>query len=218
MIAARDGVGDKQDPRENSVRKRSKTMAFRCTLEEYKLICEMAAWSGMSRQDYIIAKLTDSQVEVRPSVSVQKALRDSIAELTKEVHLATSYGELSESLQQKIELVTRFFLALGVPVDAPTEETSRQAAPLEEAAASAIDAGSDTASIFGIGRGQALNARPSTPCPQAIRRGRRCRPRPKTPSPGRPPSSQGRRHKGPGRPCIPFPASWWSNRHRGWRR
>ena len=49
-------------------------MAFRCTPEEHKLICEMAAWSGMSRQDYIIAKLTDTQVEVKPSVSVQKAL------------------------------------------------------------------------------------------------------------------------------------------------
>ena len=42
-------------PCENSARKRSKTMAFRCTPEEHKLICEMAAWSGMSRQDYIIA-------------------------------------------------------------------------------------------------------------------------------------------------------------------
>ena len=81
-------------PCENSARKRSKTMAFRCTPEEHKLICEMAAWSGMSRQDYIIAKLTDTQVEVRPSVSVQKALRDSMAELAKEVRLAASYGEL----------------------------------------------------------------------------------------------------------------------------
>ena len=41
-------------PCENSARKRSKTMALRCTPEERKLICEMAAWSGMNRQDYII--------------------------------------------------------------------------------------------------------------------------------------------------------------------
>ena len=70
-------------PCENSARKRGKTMAFRCTPEEHKLICEMAAWSGMNRQDYIIAKLTDTQVEVRPSVSVQKALRGSMAELDR---------------------------------------------------------------------------------------------------------------------------------------
>ncbi|MHB9439544.1 plasmid mobilization protein [Schaalia turicensis] len=64
-------------PCENSARKRSKTMAFRCTPEEHKLICEMAAWSGMSRQDYIIAKLTDTQVEVRPSVSVHRGAQGS---------------------------------------------------------------------------------------------------------------------------------------------
>jgi hypothetical protein len=139
-------------PCENGARKRSKTMAFRCTPEEHNLICEMAAWSGMLRQDYIIAKLTDTQVEVKPSVSVQKALKDSMAELAKEVRLAASYGELSEPLQQRLELVMKLFVALGEPVDAPTEETSRQAAPLEEPTTSAIDAGSDTASIFEMGR------------------------------------------------------------------
>lgn len=140
-------------PCKNSARKRSKTMAFRCTPEEHKLICEMAAWSGMLRQDYIIAKLTDTQVEVRPSVSVQKALRASMAELAKEVHLAASCGELSESLQQRVELVMRFFLALGEPVDATTAEASQQAVPLEEPATVVVDAESDLASIFGMGRG-----------------------------------------------------------------
>lgn len=42
----------------------------------------------MSRQDCIIVKLADTQVEARPSVSVQKALRGSMSELTKEVRLA----------------------------------------------------------------------------------------------------------------------------------
>lgn len=138
-------------PCENSARKRSKTMAFRCTPEERKLICEMAAWSGMNRQDYIIAKLTDTQVEVRPSVSVQKALRDSMAELAKEVRLAASYGELSESLQQRIELVMRFFLALGEEVDAlsTNEPMKSSMAALEM---SGMVANGDT-SIFDMGRG-----------------------------------------------------------------
>lgn len=138
-------------PCENSARKRSKTMAFRCTPEERKLICEMAAWSGMNRQDYIIAKLTDTQVEVKPSVSVQKALRGSMAELTKEVRLAASYGELSESLQQRIEIVTRFFLALGEPVDALAEEgpLTRASSAVPKTPESGADG--DT-SIFGMGR------------------------------------------------------------------
>ena len=141
-------------PCENSARKRSKTMAFRCTPEEHKLICEMAAWSGMSRQDYIIAKLTDTQVEVRPSVSVQKALRDSMAELAKEVRLAATYGELSESLQQRIEHVMRFFLALGEGVgDSISSEPRQQLASLAEPETTVMDAESNIASIFGMGRG-----------------------------------------------------------------
>lgn len=139
-------------PCENSARKRSKTMAFRCTPEEHKLICEMAAWSGMKRQDYIIAKLTDTQVEVKPSVSVQKALKDSMAELAKEVRLAASCGELSESLQRRIELVMRLFLALSEPIDAPAEEEPQTKAP--SAVPKTPEAGADgDMSIFGMGRG-----------------------------------------------------------------
>lgn len=139
-------------PCENSARKRSKTMAFRCTPEEHKLICEMAAWSGMTRQDYIIAKLTDTQVEVRPSVSVQKALRDSMAELTKEVRLAAPYGELSESLQQRIKLAMEFFLALGGPIDVSAKE-ALQTKMLPDAAEAPEDSDGDDVSIFGMGRG-----------------------------------------------------------------
>lgn len=138
-------------PCENSARKRSKTMAFRCTPEERKLICEMAAWSGMSRQDYIIAKLTDTQVEVRPSVSVQKALRDSMAELTKEVRLSASCGELSESLQQRVELVMGLFLALGGPVDPLSIDKSMKSSTAVPETLN-VDTDGDT-SIFDMGRG-----------------------------------------------------------------
>ncbi len=139
-------------PCENSARKRSKTMAFRCTPEEHKLICEMAAWSGMLRQDYIIAKLTDTQVEVKPSVSVQKALKDSMAALTKEVSLAASYGELSESLQQRLGLVMGFFLTLGEGVDAMAEEEPQPRAPSIVSKTPETGDEGDT-SIFGMGRG-----------------------------------------------------------------
>lgn len=95
----------------------------------------------------LTAKLTDTQVEVRPSVSVQKALRDSMAELAKEVRLAVSYGELSESLQQR-----EFFLALSEPVDASAKEALQtKASPdVAEAPEASVD---DDVNIFGMGRG-----------------------------------------------------------------
>ena len=140
-------------PCENSARKRSKTMAFRCTPEEHRLICEMAAWSGMLRQDYIIAKLTDTQVEVKPSVSVQKALKDSMAELAREVRLAASYGELSESLQQRLGLVMKIFVELGEPIDSPADDASREESFPAIATAVENNNNADNASIFGMGRG-----------------------------------------------------------------
>mgnify|MGYP006952329424 FL=1 len=85
-------------------------------------------------------------------MSVQKALKDSMAELSKEVHLATSYSELSESLQQRVELVMGFFLALGEGVEVPVTEAPPQTSHLEEPTTSVMDAGSDTASIFEMGR------------------------------------------------------------------
>lgn len=112
----------------------------------------MAAWSGMNRQDYIIAKLTDTQVEVKPSVSVHKALKDSMAALTREVSLAVSYGELSKSLQQRVDLVIGFFLALGGPVDEFAIESLQQARSSEESGISVMDTDADNASIFCMGR------------------------------------------------------------------
>lgn len=87
-------------------------------------------------------------------MSVQKALKDSMSELSKEVHLAASCGELSESLQQRIELVMRFFLALGEEVDetVASAETRRETV---ETIPEAHDAYMpvDNENIFGMARG-----------------------------------------------------------------
>ena len=66
-----------------------------------------------------------------------------MSELSKEVHLAASYGELSESLQQRAELVMKFYLAFGEGVEAPVAEALPQTSPLEEPTTSVMDAGSD---------------------------------------------------------------------------
>lgn len=72
--------------------------------------------------------------------------------MAKEVHLAASYGELSEPLQRRVELVMEFFLALGEGVDDSVSEPLQQAAPLEEPATTVMDAESSTPSIFRMGR------------------------------------------------------------------
>ena len=100
-------------PCENSARKRSKTMAFRCTREEYELIANMAAWSGMSRQDYIMARLTGTEITVRPSPRTQRALRDSMKGLAERLLAVCDADELDEGLQRQLVLVMEIFNGLG---------------------------------------------------------------------------------------------------------
>ena len=90
-------------------------------------------------------------MEARPSVSVQKALKDSMAELAKEVRLAASCGELSVSLQQRVELVMGLFLALGGPVDPLSIDKSMESSTAVPETLN-VDTDGDT-SIFDMGRG-----------------------------------------------------------------
>lgn len=64
---------------------------------------------------------------------------------------AASYGELSESLQQRVELVMRFFLALGESVDAlPADDSMQSSMAVPETLG--MGANEDT-NIFDMGRG-----------------------------------------------------------------
>ena len=75
-----------------------------------------------------------------------------MAELAKEVRIAASYGELSDSLQQRLELVMGFFLALGEGADASAEKEAQMKAP--SAVPKTPEAGADDdTGISGMGRG-----------------------------------------------------------------
>ena len=71
--------------------------------------------------------------------------------LANEVRLAAPYGELNESLQQRIEFVMRFFLALGGPVDALSIDKSMKSS-MAVPETLGVDTDGDT-SIFDMGRG-----------------------------------------------------------------
>ena len=118
-------------PCENSARRRSKTMAFRCTPEERKLICEMAAWSGMSRQDYILARLTGTEVTVRPSSRTQRALRDSMKELAERLLAVCDADELDADLQKQLALVMGIFNGLG-EAQPPGRRVTREKGPSDD--------------------------------------------------------------------------------------
>ena len=67
----------------------------------------------MSRQDYIMARLTGTEITMRPSSQVQRTLRDSMRELARRLLVVCDADELDKDLQKQLALVMEIFNQLG---------------------------------------------------------------------------------------------------------
>ena len=74
-------------------RLRSKTVAFRMSEQEAKQLDGLVAVSGLSKQDYIISKLLDRGVVVKPNSRVQEALRERLEDVARELSRLTRMDE-----------------------------------------------------------------------------------------------------------------------------
>ena len=83
-------------------RQRSKTIAFRMSPEEARLLDQLVAVSGMTKQDYIISKLSDTTMNVVPSSRMQKGLEDGMLLIYRELLRITDGCEVSPALAEKI--------------------------------------------------------------------------------------------------------------------
>ena len=61
---------------------RNRTVGFRVSEEEAKMIDRMVALSGLTKQEYILRKLMDWEVTVQGNPRVYKALKNQIIERT----------------------------------------------------------------------------------------------------------------------------------------
>ena len=65
---------------------RNRTMGFRVSEEEAKMIDRMVALSGLTKQEYILRQLMDWEVTVQGNPRVYKALKNQMQQI---------YGELN---------------------------------------------------------------------------------------------------------------------------
>lgn len=100
---ARDGQG----------RWRSKTIAFRISPEENKLLEDLVRLSGLTKQDYIINRVLDREVKVYPNPRVQKALRDTMKELCMRLQDIKSPNELTQETINVLEFLGNLYEGLG---------------------------------------------------------------------------------------------------------
>ncbi|MGN0059041.1 MAG: plasmid mobilization protein [Coriobacteriales bacterium] len=87
-------------------RLRSKIVSFRMSEQEAKQLDGLVAVSGLSEQDYIISKLLDREVVVKPNSRVRKALREQLEDVARELARLTRIDEAEpETLEMAKHLV-----------------------------------------------------------------------------------------------------------------
>lgn len=85
---------------------RSRTIGFRVSPEEDKLINSAVALSGLTKQDYIVRKLTDRTVTVLPNPRVYKALKNQLTEVLNELRRIQNDSVVDDELLSTIQLIT----------------------------------------------------------------------------------------------------------------
>lgn len=71
--------------RDEHNRWRNKTVAFRMSPEEAKLLDEFVKLSGLNKQDYLISRVLQREVVVQGNPRVYKALRNELTDLTNQL-------------------------------------------------------------------------------------------------------------------------------------
>lgn len=84
---------------------RSKTVGFRVSPEEDALIEVAVSLSGLTKQDYIVKKLTDKEIVVMGNPRVFKALKKELEKVLGELERIANAGEVHPDLLEEIELI-----------------------------------------------------------------------------------------------------------------
>ena len=85
---------------------RNKTVAFRVSEEEAKLIDTQVALSGLTKQDYIVRRLQCRDVVVQGNPRVFKALHKELAAVLTELQRIEAGNGVNDELLNVIELIT----------------------------------------------------------------------------------------------------------------
>lgn len=90
---------------DNKGRFRGKIVSFRCSEEENVLLDAAVKLSGLTKQDYIISKVTNREVVVKPNTRVYKALKDKLEEVLTELK-RIECGAVDSDLLDVIRLIS----------------------------------------------------------------------------------------------------------------
>lgn len=84
---------------------RNRTIGFRVSPEEDKLINSAVALSGLTKQDYIVKRLLCRDVVVQGNPRVYKALKNQLAEVLSELKQIDNNSDMDDGLLETIRLI-----------------------------------------------------------------------------------------------------------------
>ena len=91
---------------------RNKTVAFRVSEEEAKLIDTQVSLSGLTKQDYIVRRLQCLDVVVQGNPRVYKALRNQMADIYEELKRLERCSEANDELLYTIQMIAEIMNGL----------------------------------------------------------------------------------------------------------
>ena len=91
---------------------RNKTVAFRVSEEEAKLIDTQVALSGLTKQDYIVRRLQCRDVVVQGNPRVYKALRNQMVDIYEELKRLECVSGANDELLYTIQMIAKIMNGL----------------------------------------------------------------------------------------------------------
>ena len=84
---------------------RNKTVSFRMSKEEVKLLDNLVALSGLTKQDYIIKRLLCKDIVVVGNTRIYKALKNHIEQLYMELKNLSTMREIDDVALSTIQFI-----------------------------------------------------------------------------------------------------------------
>lgn len=97
---------------------RSKTVSLRMSPEENALLGHYAKLSGMTKQDYMIARLLQKEIVVQGNPRVYKALRHQLGALLLELQQIKSVSQMQPEWMDRLEFTLKIMEGLHEQYDA----------------------------------------------------------------------------------------------------
>ena len=99
--------------RDRQGRWRSKTIAFRISPEENKLLEEYVKLSGLSKQTYIINRVLAREVTIIPNPRVYKALKQKMGQLCEQFAAFQTANDLSPETIEELKFLGKIYEGLA---------------------------------------------------------------------------------------------------------